>query len=212
MLTSPWSAPYAPSRCRPLTTCASGGIGELPDRAPARSRPRRPTRGARRQTSRPAVGLAVRDPHGSGIRGGAQSPRRLVGVRLFQSLGESPVGAMATLLLLRRPPEAGSRWVSIHFPCGYTQSNRPPASRSICNECFTTPCDTMREPPLDETDAPDPRRGALIGLGVVLALIVVGLIVTHLLRNTARVQDCVMSGRTNCAPIDTSSSDSHGSN
>jgi hypothetical protein len=80
--------------------------------------------------------------------------------------------------------------------------------RFTCNEYFTP----MTEPPLDETDAPDSRRGALIGLGIVLALIVVGLLVTHALRNTARVQDCVMSGRTNCAPIDTSSSESHGSN
>ena len=72
----------------------------------------------------------------------------------------------------------------------------------------------MSEPPLDEADAeaPDSRRGALIGLGVVLVLVVVGWVVTHVLRNTARVQDCVMSGRTNCAPIDTSSSESHGSN
>jgi hypothetical protein len=72
----------------------------------------------------------------------------------------------------------------------------------------------MSEPSPEDTDAdaPDSRRGALIGLGVVLALIAVGLLVTHVLRNTARVQDCVMSGRTNCAPIDTSSSESHGSN
>jgi hypothetical protein len=62
---------------------------------------------------------------------------------------------------------------------------------------------------MDETDAPDSRRGALIGLGIVLALIVVGLVIVHVLRNTAQVQDCVMSGRTNCAPVDTSS-ESHG--
>jgi hypothetical protein len=68
----------------------------------------------------------------------------------------------------------------------------------------------MNEPPLDESDSPDPRRGALIGLGVVLALIVVGLILVHVLRNTAQVQDCVMSGRTNCAPVE--SPENHGSN
>jgi hypothetical protein len=72
----------------------------------------------------------------------------------------------------------------------------------------------MSDPPLDDADADasDSRRGALIGLGVILALIVVGWAVTHVLRNTARVQDCVMSGRTNCAPIDSSSPESHGSN
>jgi hypothetical protein len=49
---------------------------------------------------------------------------------------------------------------------------------------------------------PDPRRPAMIGLGIVLALIVGGMILVHLLRNMSKVQDCVMSGRTNCAPID----------
>jgi len=71
----------------------------------------------------------------------------------------------------------------------------------------------MNEPQTDdESEAPDSRRGALIGFGVVLLLIVGGLVLSHLLRSTSQVQDCVMSGRTNCAPIDTSSSDNHGSN
>lgn len=58
------------------------------------------------------------------------------------------------------------------------------------------------ESPRDEP--PDTRRGALIGLLVILALIVGGLILTHVLRRESQLQDCVMSGRTNCAPIDTS--------
>jgi hypothetical protein len=71
----------------------------------------------------------------------------------------------------------------------------------------------MNEPQADdESEAPDSRRGALIGFGVVLLLIVGGLVLAHVLRDTAQVQDCAMSGRTNCAPIDTSSSDNHGSN
>ncbi|HVW69886.1 MAG TPA: hypothetical protein VHB68_12985 [Steroidobacteraceae bacterium] len=57
---------------------------------------------------------------------------------------------------------------------------------------------------------PDSRRGALIGLGVVLALIIVGLLLARELRSTARLQDCVMSGRTNCAPIGAGSPDGHG--
>jgi hypothetical protein len=48
----------------------------------------------------------------------------------------------------------------------------------------------------------DPRRAAMVGLGVVLALIVGGMVLVHLLRNMSRIQDCAMSGRTNCAPID----------
>jgi hypothetical protein len=63
----------------------------------------------------------------------------------------------------------------------------------------------MNERLPDEPEAPDSRRGALIGLGLVLLLIVGGLILAHVLRGTAQVQDCVMSGRTNCAPIETSS-------
>jgi len=49
---------------------------------------------------------------------------------------------------------------------------------------------------------PDPRRRALLGLLVVLLLIAGGLVLTHVLRRVSQLQDCVMSGRTNCAPID----------
>jgi hypothetical protein len=64
----------------------------------------------------------------------------------------------------------------------------------------------MNERPPEDPEVPDSRRGALIGFGLVLLLIVGGLVLAHVLRATAQVQDCVMSGRTNCAPIDTSSS------
>jgi hypothetical protein len=63
----------------------------------------------------------------------------------------------------------------------------------------------MNERPPEEPESPDSRRGALIGFGLVLLLIVGGLVLVHVLRGTAQVQDCVMSGRTNCAPIETSS-------
>jgi hypothetical protein len=63
----------------------------------------------------------------------------------------------------------------------------------------------MNERPPDEPEVPDSRRGALIGFGLVLLLIVGGLVLAHVLRGTAQVQDCVMSGRTNCAPIETPS-------
>ena len=49
---------------------------------------------------------------------------------------------------------------------------------------------------------PDPRRGALIGLAIVILLVLGGLVLVHVLRDTGRLQDCVMSGRTNCAPIE----------
>jgi hypothetical protein len=48
---------------------------------------------------------------------------------------------------------------------------------------------------------PDPRRSAVVGLVVTLLLVVGGVFLVHVLSRTARLQDCVMSGRTNCAPI-----------
>jgi hypothetical protein len=49
---------------------------------------------------------------------------------------------------------------------------------------------------------PDPRRAALMGLLVTILLVVVGVLLVRVLGRAARMQDCVMSGRTNCAPID----------
>ena len=52
-------------------------------------------------------------------------------------------------------------------------------------------------------DEPEPgsRRGALAALIVVAVLLAGGLWLMQHLRATAALQDCVMSGRTNCAPI-----------
>ena len=57
----------------------------------------------------------------------------------------------------------------------------------------------MTEPPEDD-DTP-PRRGALVALLLVAALAVGGLWLTQHLAAVGRLQDCVMSGRTNCAPL-----------
>lgn len=48
----------------------------------------------------------------------------------------------------------------------------------------------------------DNRRGALIGLAIAAVLLVVGLWLTRELTAASRLQDCVMSGRTNCDTID----------
>jgi hypothetical protein len=61
-----------------------------------------------------------------------------------------------------------------------------------------------RQPPVPKE--PDSRRDALLGLLVALLLIVLGLILVRELGNSGRLQDCAMSGRTNCAPIDTTTS------
>jgi hypothetical protein len=52
--------------------------------------------------------------------------------------------------------------------------------------------------------APDPRWPALIGLLVTVLLVLGGVLLIHVLGRASRLQDCVMSGRTNCAPLDTS--------
>jgi hypothetical protein len=52
----------------------------------------------------------------------------------------------------------------------------------------------------------DSRRAALVGLIVTLLLVTGGVVLVHILGRAARLQDCVMSGRTNCAPIDAANS------
>lgn len=52
---------------------------------------------------------------------------------------------------------------------------------------------------------PESRRAALIALALMLALVVgVYFLVTALQRNAA-LEDCLMAGRRNCAPIEPSS-------
>ena len=50
------------------------------------------------------------------------------------------------------------------------------------------------------------RRASLVALGVVIVLFVIGWIVTQELYSNQKIEDCVLSGRTNCVPIDTRSS------
>ncbi len=51
---------------------------------------------------------------------------------------------------------------------------------------------------------PDRRRAALLGLLFTLLLVLAGVVLVHILGRAARLQDCVLSGRTNCAPIESS--------
>jgi hypothetical protein len=54
----------------------------------------------------------------------------------------------------------------------------------------------------DRTPDPNPRR-ALVGLVAIVLLVLAVLFIMHQLNQSARIQDCVASGRTNCAPIET---------
>jgi hypothetical protein len=49
------------------------------------------------------------------------------------------------------------------------------------------------------------QRGSLVALGVVVVLFAVGWFLARELYATGKLEDCLMSGRTNCAPIDTQS-------
>ncbi|MFZ3238528.1 MAG: hypothetical protein WA184_24585 [Stellaceae bacterium] len=56
-------------------------------------------------------------------------------------------------------------------------------------------------PPPDEHDHDQSRSRALIGLVVVAVLVVAAIYLVHALRNESKLEDCLMSGRSNCAPI-----------
>ena len=54
---------------------------------------------------------------------------------------------------------------------------------------------------MDDEPAPS-RVGALIALAVIAVLIVAALLLARELHRNAALQDCVMSGRRDCAPIE----------
>jgi hypothetical protein len=55
---------------------------------------------------------------------------------------------------------------------------------------------SVREPP-------GRRHGPIIALAVVVLLVGAGWLLVDRLMNMSRTQDCIMSGRKNCAPLDT---------
>jgi hypothetical protein len=57
----------------------------------------------------------------------------------------------------------------------------------------------------DRNGQNDTQRRSMIALGVVVVLFIVGLILAHELYSNEQIEDCVMSGRTNCVPLDTQS-------
>jgi hypothetical protein len=65
----------------------------------------------------------------------------------------------------------------------------------------------MGEPTPEPEHEPDSRRGAVLGLIIVAVLVLGGLLLAHILRKSAQLQDCALSGRTDCAPIDTGGAD-----
>jgi hypothetical protein len=59
----------------------------------------------------------------------------------------------------------------------------------------------------DESEAGEARRtAALAGLAVTLALALVGVVLVRALRAEGNLEDCLMQGRNNCAPIEAADS------
>jgi hypothetical protein len=46
------------------------------------------------------------------------------------------------------------------------------------------------------------RHGALAGLAIAVALLAIGVWLAHALTTASKMQDCLMSGRTNCNVIE----------
>ncbi len=62
--------------------------------------------------------------------------------------------------------------------------------------------DARLRPP-EEGDKGGDRRpwASLAGLALILVLVILGYVLMQKLKAMSELQDCVMSGRTNCAPI-----------
>jgi hypothetical protein len=57
----------------------------------------------------------------------------------------------------------------------------------------------------DRNRQPESRRGPMIALGIVVFLFVVGWLLARELYANGKLEDCLMSGRTNCQQIAPSS-------
>jgi hypothetical protein len=56
---------------------------------------------------------------------------------------------------------------------------------------------------MDEPDQGGNRHTAVAGLAIAVVLLVVGVWLAHELTAASKMQDCLMSGRTNCNTIET---------
>jgi hypothetical protein len=62
----------------------------------------------------------------------------------------------------------------------------------------------MNDPKHQPREPDDNRLGAIVGLLIAVVLLVVGIWLARDLTAASRMQDCVMSGRTNCNVIEPS--------
>jgi hypothetical protein len=59
----------------------------------------------------------------------------------------------------------------------------------------------------EDQEGADRQTASLAGLAFALLLVVVGLFLVHTLQHKTMIEDCLLSGRTNCAPISVTGSD-----
>ena len=64
--------------------------------------------------------------------------------------------------------------------------------------------DTGIEPEAPESEEPPANPFGLLPVLILLVVVAVGFFLAFRLRDVSTLQDCVMSGRKNCAPVDTS--------
>ena len=60
----------------------------------------------------------------------------------------------------------------------------------------------MHPDPDNNGHGQDSRRPAIIGLIVVAVLVIAGYLLFTALRENSQLEDCLMAGRRNCAPIE----------
>jgi hypothetical protein len=71
---------------------------------------------------------------------------------------------------------------------------------SSSDRCLDRPMNNRSHDGDDEGE--QRRSAALIGLIIILALAIAGVWLVRELREKSQLEDCLMSGRTNCAPIE----------
>jgi flagellar biogenesis protein FliO len=66
---------------------------------------------------------------------------------------------------------------------------------------MTQPSPAPRQNPDDDRGSAPNRIAALLGLVLIVLLVVAAVYLVQALRRESRLEDCLMSGRTNCMPI-----------
>ena len=84
---------------------------------------------------------------------------------------------------------------------GFKEAHERFAADLLAGNTPARQCAGMSDPH-DDGHEPDSRRPAVIGLVVVLLLVIGAYFLVAALRKNAELEDCLMSGRRNCAPIE----------